>query len=155
MIKLITTNSIIQTNILESNLTMSVLISDMQEYYKEELKELRLEIDDYCANKIIEFTKQYKTNKFFLRMDCPVTVDLNQLVDDWYINFLDISIQDLFELLRAADYLVIEELSDLICTKIALILKNQTNDEIKDFFELKDFTPEEEILFETTKKYLL
>lgn len=66
-------------------------------------------------------------------------------LDEWSAAFLDLPNAELFDLLLAANYLDIRALLDAACSKVALMIKGKTTEEIRVAFDIKnDFTPEEE-----------
>ena len=51
----------------------------------------------------------------------------------------------LFEMINAANYLQIKPLIELLCAKVASLIKGKSVKEIRTYFGVKaDFTPEEE-----------
>ncbi|KAL1215316.1 SKP1-like protein 16 [Cardamine amara subsp. amara] len=67
-------------------------------------------------------------------------------VDDWEAEFMNsMSLETMFELLLAANYLNIKSLIDLVCQTIANNIKDKTPEEVRKIFSIEnDFTPEEE-----------
>mmetsp|Transcript_154878 Transcript_154878/g.268356 ORF Transcript_154878/g.268356 Transcript_154878/m.268356 type:complete len:101 (+) Transcript_154878:2-304(+) len=64
---------------------------------------------------------------------------------DWDADYVDIPQELLFELVLAANSLNIKSLLDLLCAKVASMIKGKTTEEIRKQFNIvNDFTPEEE-----------
>ena len=62
------------------------------------------------------------------------------------MNYIDIeNIEEIFEIVLAANYLHIVSLMELACAKIASLIKGKSTDEIRKTFNIvNDFTKEEE-----------
>ena len=67
-------------------------------------------------------------------------------VDEWDASFIEMEqMDDLIDLIVAANFLDIEGLVHLGCAKIATFIKGQTVEEIREVFGIEnDFTPQEE-----------
>jgi S-phase kinase-associated protein 1 len=64
---------------------------------------------------------------------------------DWEKQYIDIPVPELFELVLAANYLAVVPLLHLACKQVALVIKNENMQTIKEKFGVtRDFTPEEE-----------
>ena len=71
--------------------------------------------------------------------------NMSEVVAEWDANFVSIDQEMLFELILAANYMDIKSLLDLICAKVASMIKGKTPEEIRKTFNIvNDFTPEEE-----------
>jgi S-phase kinase-associated protein 1 len=71
--------------------------------------------------------------------------NMNEVVQEWYSNFVAIDQETLFELILAANYMDIKPLLDLTCATVASMIKGKTPEEIRKQFNIvNDFTPEEE-----------
>lgn len=63
----------------------------------------------------------------------------------WDAEFLNVDTDTLYYLLLAANYLDVRDLLDLVCQKVADMIKGKYPEEIRKIFNIKnDFTPEEE-----------
>jgi S-phase kinase-associated protein 1 len=70
---------------------------------------------------------------------------MNEVVEQWDADFVDIDREQLFDLIVAADYMHIQPLFNLACAKVASIIKNKTPEQIRRALNIpNDFTPEEE-----------
>ena len=71
--------------------------------------------------------------------------NLNDVVNEWYANFVDLEQEVLFELILASNFMDIKSLLELACAKVASLVKGMTIPETRQFFNIEnDFTPEEE-----------
>ena len=84
------------------------------------------------------------------KIQAPLShTDMTKVVDQWYAEFIDIAdIDELRELIMAANYLDNKPLLELACAKFAAAyIKGKTVEEIrKGVGIVNDFTPEEEEL---------
>lgn len=61
------------------------------------------------------------------------------------IQFMDIPLTNIFELISAANYFHIQPLLDILCKQVADMIRNKSPEEIRKIFNIvNDFTPEEE-----------
>ena len=71
--------------------------------------------------------------------------NLNDVVSDWYADFVNLDQEVLFELILAANFLDIKSLLELACAKVASMIKGMSIQETRKFFNIEnDFSPEEE-----------
>lgn len=71
--------------------------------------------------------------------------DMTSVVGEWDANFIDLPVEDVLELLNAANYLDIPDLTELGVCKIACYIHDQTPEQIREMFHIEgDITPEEE-----------
>jgi S-phase kinase-associated protein 1 len=70
---------------------------------------------------------------------------IEDLVDEWFVQYLNAEKDVLFELIKASNYLDISSLLELSSAKVATMIKGKPIQEIRDFFNIvNDFTAEEE-----------
>lgn len=70
---------------------------------------------------------------------------LYQLVDQWDSDLVELSLDQLFELLMAANYMHVKALVELVSAKIAIVFKGKNPEQLRKALGVtKDFTPEEE-----------
>ena len=74
------------------------------------------------------------------------TSNLYELVDEYDAKFIDLeNLEEIYEIILAANYLDIRSLLDLGCAKVASQIKKQSPEEVRKVFNIEnDFTPEEE-----------
>ena len=66
-------------------------------------------------------------------------------VQEWDEQFIDKPQEDVFNLIKAANFLDIQGLLDLACAKIASLIRGKSPEEIRQTFNItNDYTPEEE-----------
>jgi len=91
---------------------------------------------DYLNHQITtpmkEIQKPLKTNK------------ITEVVDEWYASFVSVELDQLFELILAANYMDIKPLLELLCAAVACQVKGKAPDDIRKTFNITDdFTAEE------------
>jgi S-phase kinase-associated protein 1 len=80
--------------------------------------------------------------------------DLSQLVQEFYVDFINVDQKQLMNLTLSANYLDVKPLMDLCCAKIASFIKGQTPEQIRINLNIpNDFTPEEEAAVKTENKW--
>ncbi len=62
--------------------------------------------------------------------------EMKDIVGEWRANFVDIEKDILFDLILAANYLNMDSLLHLTCSKVALFLRGKTVEQIKDELKL-------------------
>jgi len=124
-------------------------IKEIIEYLCEENNEEKeitfYQLKSSSMKKIIEFMYLYGNEPIKEIKKPLITNKLEELVQEQYVNYINVDTETLIELSRNADYLNIGPLLDLCCTAITCKIINKTTEEIKSEFGLKDviFTPEE------------
>ncbi|KAG5188167.1 Skp1 family, dimerization domain-containing protein [Tribonema minus] len=95
--------------------------------------------------KIIEFCRHYIEDPMN-EIEKPLkSANMQEVVQDWFANFVQVEQELLFELILAANYMDIKPLLDLTCATVASMIKGKTPEEIRKTFNIvNDFTPEEE-----------
>ena len=74
--------------------------------------------------------------------------------DEFDFTFMEVSIDDLFDIIEASNFLDIPPLQELASAKVASIIKGTTSDEIRQEFNLQaEFTQEEERAILEENKY--
>ncbi|KAI3994395.1 hypothetical protein MKX01_012652 [Papaver californicum] len=90
-------------------------------------------------SKIIEYGKKHRESGG----ECTSTVD--EELEMWDKEFVNVDQETLFSLIMAANYLNIKNLLDLTCRTVVDMIKGKTPEEIRKTFNIKnDFTPEDE-----------
>ncbi|KAM3144457.1 suppressor of kinetochore protein mutant [Paramecium bursaria] len=74
------------------------------------------------------------------------STNMAEIVDQKDADFIDIgNLEELFDIILAANYLDIKSLLELSCAKVATFIKNKTPEEIRKTFNIQnDLTQEEE-----------
>jgi len=112
----------------------------------EEAQEIPLpNVKTQILAKVLEFCKHY-SEESMNEIEKPLkSANMNEVVQEWYANFVDVEQEVLFELILAANYMDIKPLLDLTCATVASMIKGKTPEEIRKTFNIvNDFTPEEE-----------
>ena len=91
------------------------------------------------------FCEYFETDPM-THIEKPVrSLALADLVQPYYVHFSDQDTERVFELITLANFLDIASLFDLMCAKVALLIKGKTPEEIRRTFNIvTEFTPEEE-----------
>ena len=120
---------------------------------KDSIQDSREDIIEFNANnvkgnilkKIVEYLEHYEeTEPKEIERPLP-SPNFKECVEEWDFNYIDINLDEIFEIILAANYLDIKPLLELSSAKVASILKGKTIEEIKQTFGItNDFTPEEE-----------
>ncbi len=95
--------------------------------------------------KVVEYLMYYK-DKTPKEIPKPMpSANLSEVIDEWDVNFINsIDLDNVFDLINAANYMDISSLLDLSCAKIASLMKNKTAQEIRTMFNIEcDLTDEE------------
>lgn len=102
-------------------------------------------IKSETARKIIEWL-EYHENMPPKVLPRPLkTANLRDAAGDWDANFVDCELEQVFEVLLAANFLMIVPLLELCCAKVASLMLGKTPKQIRKAFNIReDFTPEEE-----------
>lgn len=104
-------------------------------------------ISSQNLQKIVEFMNYYSNNPF-KDIERPIkSTNLKDFIPEWYINFLNINNDTLFELINFSNYLDIKPLLDLTCAKVATMIKGKSNADIINTFNIV-LQPEEKVLDE-------
>jgi len=144
IIKLVSSsNDIIKIDSMYMNL--SSIILELSENDNNEEIEVSLPFNTQVIKLVVDFCEYYSTDPLVLTNCNPLgTNDINQLMQKWYVEYINIPSELVFELMNIANYLIIEELIELTSVKIATILKGKSPEQIREHFNIKDtFTQEE------------
>ena len=102
-------------------------------------------VDSPILEKVIEFCNHALVEPLPEIAKPISTNDFSQLVPAWYNEFANVDYKVLFPLVEAANYMDIQPLMNLICSKIATMIKDKSIEQIRETFSIEnDLTPEEE-----------
>jgi S-phase kinase-associated protein 1 len=103
-------------------------------------------LSETVLKKIIEFVSYFIEHPFSkLPKPLPKGGLAAALKDEWYLSFMTLEKEDILDMVRASNYLNLERLFELSCSKVGDIIKAMSIEEIRGFFGIEnDFTPEEE-----------
>ena len=95
--------------------------------------------------KIIKYLEYYKdTEPREIERPLPSN-NYNECVDSWDYQFIDLELDQIFEIILSANYMDIKPLMELASSKVASIIKGKSPEDIRKTFNIQnDFTPEEE-----------
>jgi S-phase kinase-associated protein 1 len=95
--------------------------------------------------KVIDFCTHYREDPMNEIQKPLKSSVMNEVVQQWYADFVSVEQPMLFELILAANYMDIKPLLDLTCAAVASMIKGKTPQEIRETFNIaNDFSPEEE-----------
>ena len=120
----------IKENIVKYSIYLNKLLS-YKEFSNEEHIDL-YNINDEVLNKIIIFLEYYDKNPY-TQLPKPLPHNnLSKFLDEWYINFLEMNFELIIEIINSANFLEIDSIIQLCCAKIATVLKEKNEDEIRN-----------------------
>jgi len=137
--------------------TMSVLVETMfnPEQPEDEVQKIPLpNVKTSILAKVIEFLTHYKEEEM-TKIEKPLkSSNMNEVVQEWYADFVNIEQETFFELILAANFMDIKPLLDLTCATVASMVKGKTPEEIRQHFNIvNDFTPAEEAQIRQENKW--
>lgn len=135
-----------------SELVKTMFDSDQPE---DEVQEMPLpNVKSSILAKVIEFLTHYKGEPM-TEIEKPLkSSNMNEVVQEWYADFVNVEQETLFELILAANFMDISPLLELTCATVASMVKGKTPEEIRQHFDIKnDFTPAEEAQIREENKW--
>jgi S-phase kinase-associated protein 1 len=137
--------------------TMSELVKTMydSEQPEDEVQEMPLpNVKSSILSKVIEFFNHYKEDPM-TEIEKPLkSSNMNEVVQEWYADFVNVDQETLFELILAANFMDVKPILDLTCATVASMVKGKTPEEIRQHFNIvNDFTPEEEAQIREENKW--
>lgn len=106
--------------------------------------------------RVIKFCEHYRESKLPTIQKPLQTPNLSEAInDEWYVNFIDLDkVDDIIDIVIAANFLDIDPLTELSCAKIASFIKGKSVEEIRKKFGIEnDFTAEEEAQIREENKW--
>mmetsp|Transcript_4753 Transcript_4753/g.8268 ORF Transcript_4753/g.8268 Transcript_4753/m.8268 type:complete len:169 (-) Transcript_4753:424-930(-) len=95
--------------------------------------------------KVIEYCEHYKQEEMTPIQTPLKSSKLEDLVQPWYVEFVNVDRVMLFELVTAANFMDIKPLLDLTCLAVSIMIKGKSPEELRRIFNISnEFTPEEE-----------
>jgi len=135
-----------------SNLVKTMLDPELPE---DEEQECYLpNVKSVILSKVVEFLTHYKEEPM-TEIEKPLrSSNMNEVVQKWYAEFVNVDQEILFEIIQAANFMDIPTLLDLTCATIASMVKGKTPEEIREHFKIvNDFTEEEEAQIREENKW--
>ena len=123
----------------------SVLVKGILEDYPDDAEVPLNNVKSNILKKIKEYLEHYE-NEEPKEIDRPLpSNNFKECVSEWDFNYIEIDLDQIFELILGANYMDIKPLLELASAKVASIIKGKTTEEIRKTFGItNDFTPEEE-----------
>ena len=133
---------------------MSTLVKDMLEEDQSEAPEIPLlNVDDITMKQVLEYCNHHHDNPAE-SIKKPLTDKLENLISEFDKNCIAMSIDELFALVKTANYLHVQPLFELICAAIANMMRGKTAEEIRQLLHIEnDLTPEEEAKIREENKW--
>ena len=135
---------------------LSVLVKEMLvEGEGEETPEIPLpNVKEDVLKKVVEFCTHH-VNDPMAEIEKPLKSNkMIEIVGAWDAEFAEIEQPLLFATILAANYLDIPSLLNLLCAKVATMIKEATSEEIRAKFNItNDLTPEEEAQMKEEAKW--
>lgn len=127
---------------------MSMLVVNTLDEDEEDDDDEEEDTDIYVPNvngpvleKVIEFCNHYKNVEEMTTIETPlVSSKIDDVVQEWYVEFCKVSENMLFEYLAAANFMDIKPLLDLSCFAVTILLKGKSSSEIEQLFNLRKET---------------
>eukprot|EP00808_Paulinella_micropora_P018706 g6972.t1 len=112
----------------------------------EQATELSIDhINSFILAKVVEYLT-YHQNVPVPTFPIPLpSSDMHVFVGPWDAAFCDADVDVIFRLLLAANYLAIKPLVDLLCAKLATLVRDRSVQQMKETFRIRPFTKEEEV----------
>ncbi|KAH0470970.1 hypothetical protein IEQ34_000693 [Dendrobium chrysotoxum] len=104
-------------------------------------------IEDNCAKNVIPISNVTSSVLSYVFHYCKNHLESSNTDDleEFDNEFVDVDVNTLYDLLIAANYLNVKDLLDLVCQKVANLIRGKSPEEIRLTFNIEnDFTPEEE-----------
>ena len=123
--------NIIDCNVLKISKEIDRMLNKGNEITLEYVSRIKLDT-------LIRFCEHY-SNEPYSKIESPLKYDnLCDVVGEWYTQFIDIDVKDVFDLLQMSNIIDCKPLLDLCCVKIAMLMKNKEPKEIQDIFAIKE-----------------
>lgn len=132
----------VKKEIAEKSLTIKNMLDDLDDENENDIIPL-MNVKGDILKKVIEFCEYWYNNESDMTNIDTYTV--KEDLSKWEINFCYVDQGTLFDLILAANYLDIKPLLDLTCLTVALMIQDNSIEEIRKKFGIEnDFTAEEE-----------
>ena len=125
------------------------------EQHEDEVQEIPLpNVKTDILSKVIEFLTYYKEEPM-TNIEKPLkSYNMNEVVQEWYAEFVNVEQTTLFDLVQAANFMDIKPLLDLTCATVASMINGKTPEEIRQHFSIvNDFTEAEEAQIREENKW--
>lgn len=111
-------------------------------------------VDSETMKVMFEFCEHHMKDPLPV-IDKPLRSNIfSEIVPPWYDAFMEKDHSILFKLAEAANYMDVPPLLNLVCAKIACMIKDKSVEDIRATFNIpNNFTPEEEAAFQEESKW--
>jgi S-phase kinase-associated protein 1 len=94
--------------------------------------------------KVIEYCRYYQDDEM-RTIQTPLNSNkLEELVQEWYADFVKIDKNQLFDLVAAANFMDVKPLLDLTCLAVSILIKGKSASELRQMFNISnEFSSEE------------
>ena len=93
-------------------------------------------VSSEVLKKVIEFGTHYQEEQMTPIQTPLKSSNIDDLVQKWYAEFVDLPQKQLFELVAAANYLNIKPLLDLTVLAVSILIKGKTAAELREIFNV-------------------
>jgi len=102
-------------------------------------------VSSTVLEKVIAFCTHFKEEPM-TEIQTPLKSNqIDQLVQEWYADFVKVDKDLLFSLVAAANYLDIKQLLDLTCLAVSILIKGKSATELREMFNITaELTAEEQ-----------
>lgn len=103
-------------------------------------------VTDSVLKLVIEYCTHHTMEEAMTQIETPLkSSKIEDLVQQWYADFVKLEQSTLFELVTAANFMDIKPLLDLTCLAVSVAIKGKSASELRSIFNISnEFTPEEE-----------
>ena len=128
-----------------SKLVESTFDEDSDDEDETEVKEIPLpNVSGDVLKKVIEYCNYYQNEEEMTPIQTPLkSCELDELVQAWYANFVQVDQQMLFDLVAAANFMDIKPLLDLTCLAVSILIKGKSAEELRSMFNISEEDGEE------------
>jgi S-phase kinase-associated protein 1 len=104
-------------------------------------------VSSMILNKVMEYCQHYIEIETMTPIVTPLkSIKLDEMVQGWYVDYVKVDKQVLFDLVGAANFMDVKPLLDLTCLAVSILIKGKSAMELRDMFHIShELSPEEEI----------
>jgi S-phase kinase-associated protein 1 len=128
---------------------MSVLVQDtLGEHDEDDLEMVEIPLPNVASDvleKVLAYCTKHQEDPMTPIQTPLRSSKLEELVQEWYAEFVQVPREMLFDLVAAANFMDIKPLLDLTCLAVSILIKGKSAGELREMFNLSaELTPEEE-----------
>ena len=108
-----------------------------------EVKEIPLpNVSGDVLEKVVDFCRHYALEEAMTEIQTPLrSPKLEELVQEWYADYVKVERTMLFDLVAAANFMDIKPLLDLTCLAVSILIKGKSAGELREMFNLTAEVP--------------